>query len=241
MCYAQASMLEPKDGSELQPLYSGVLGLRFTVDSLKEKFKTDNVTIAIEGTGNFREKVAVSRPYKGGRTSPKPTWFYELRDVMIEDMGAIVINGEETDDYLSYTSSKDPDNTVTVTVDKDAMNTSGYYYNPRRSELAYVDEDTANYNFWSQMLVGDTIDNIAGLPYYGAGKVQDLLRVGMSYAQMEEVVGLHYAMSKHLPDPEAYMTEQGQLLWMRREPEQMWRIGMYTKEDCSLIVNTEEK
>lgn len=207
----------------VQPILSAVETYKIALKKYAKQFETNDVVVVLTGDTNFRNDIAVTTPYKGSRTQDKPYNYKALKDYIISD-GAIVTDGDEADDYLSYMTYLKY-NTVNVTIDKDADNTASYIYNPKKEELIYVSKQDAYLNFWRQVLVGDSVDCIPGLSGYGKVKAKNLLHSGMSYDEMERIVGLHYAMHKDVDDPEAYLTEQATLLHMLLEPNEVWEIG----------------
>ena len=208
----------------VQPLLTAIDTYEKKIQAYKRLFGTNKVEVVLTGPDNFRDEVAVTKPYKGTRKQPKPYNYGDLKLVMIED-GAVVTQNEEADDYLSYMTCNQYHN-VAVTLDKDAYNTPSYIYNPKKEELTYVSEEDATKNFFTQMLTGDGVDNIPGLPRYGKVRAEEVLEGLSTYKELRKAVAMEYACHPDVDDPEAYMTEQGILLWMRREPEEMWHIGL---------------
>ena len=209
----------------VQPLMTAINTYKQRLKAYAKKFSTNKIEVILTGTGNFREEVAVSRPYKGTRTQDKPYNYAELKMYMIEE-GAKVIDGEEADDYLSYMTHLEY-HSVNITIDKDAYNTPSYIYNTTKEELTYVTQEDADKSFWLQTLTGDSVDNIPGLPRVGKVNAEGILEGCTTYKECERAVGVAYACNKAIEDPETYLVEQATLLWMRREPEERWRIGMY--------------
>ena len=207
----------------VQPLLTAIHTYETKLKAYAKKFGTNRIDVVLTGPTNFRNEIAISKPYKGTRVQEKPYNYADLKAVMIEE-GAIVTENEEADDYLSYMTCNKYD-VVAVTTDKDAYNTPSYIYNPKKEELTYVSEEDANKNFWTQVLTGDSVDNIPGLP--GCGKVgaEETLEGCTTYQELERAVSLAYACHPHIDNPEEYLTEQSVLLWMRREPEELWNIG----------------
>lgn len=210
----------------VQPLLSAINTYELKLKAYAKKFDTNRIDVVLTGTTNFRNEVAVTRPYKGTRHQDKPYNYPDLKLHMIED-GAIVTENEEADDYLSYMTYNNY-NTVAVTSDKDALNTPSYIYNPKKEELIYVSEDDATKSFFTQVLTGDGVDNIPGLPGYGKVTASEVLEGLSTYKELRKAVAMAYACHPDVDDPEAYMTEQGRLLHMRREPNEMWSIGYDT-------------
>jgi len=206
-----------------QPPFAAIKTYDTILKGYAKRFKTNKIDVHLTGDTNFRNEIAISRPYKGTREAPKPNNYAVLKEYAIKN-GAIVSENEEADDVLSYLSCNNYD-VVVVTIDKDAINTPSYIYNNKQDKLIYVSEEDANKNFWSQVITGDTVDNIPGLPNVGKVWVEENLCGLSSYQELEQAVGLAYACHPDIDDPEAYLTEQATLLWMRRKPGERWRIG----------------
>ena len=207
----------------VQPALSGCLTIDKIIDNYKKRFGTNKVEIYLTGEKNFRIPISVTRPYKGNRTQDKPYNYRMLRNYLIWKYEAIVAEYEEADDMVSKIMYESLRN-VTVTDDKDLLNTPGYLYRPKRDELVLVDEAAATRHFYEQMLSGDvSVDNIQGIPGLGEKKATKLLAGAETWQEMECIVGYHYALA--YDDPEAVMTEMGRLLWMRRKDNELWTIG----------------
>lgn len=149
------------------------------VDKIVEAAKCDDYVLCIEGEGNFRKDFK-SRfiNYKGQR-SEKPLLFEECREFFLKKYKKKVIlsEGRETDDtcnimaWESYNkgfSSKDRNkcNVVLAYCDKDlAANSRGWMlnYNKLEEGIFWNDAFTQSYNFATQLLIGDSADNIPGI------------------------------------------------------------------------------
>lgn len=174
----------------------------------------------LTGAGNYRIEEAVTHPYKGNRTQPKPLHHQFLRDYLVREYDAIMVHGEEADDALGYNQTE---NTVICSLDKDLDMIPGWHFNFVKWELYYVDEYEAIKNFWTQMLVGDVADNIKGIKNIGPKKAAKLFADKPTPEEMKCIVGLQYAI--HEENPEERMTENGRLLWIKRNKnEPLWSI-----------------
>jgi len=69
------------------------------------------------------------------------------------------------------------------------------------------------YLFYKQMLMGDSADNIKGIPGVGPKKAEKLLD-GLDLKDMACLVGLQYAI--HFDDPETEWLTNSKLLWILR-------------------------
>lgn len=117
---------------------------------------------------NYRSSIATICPYKGGRKS-KPFHYDALREYMVKEYKAVVIEGEEADDAIGkeqYRIKKekgDFESTYIDSIDKDLDMLEGWHYNGDKRKLYYIDEETSYKNFYRQTLTGDLTDNIPGL------------------------------------------------------------------------------
>lgn len=181
----------------------------------------------LTGSDNYREEVAVSRPYKGNRDeNHKPVHGPAIKEYMLAHYNTVVAEGEEADDMVSYCHygmyEDDPESSIIISVDKDLNMVPGWHYNFVKEDKYFVTEEQAEYAFWTQMITGDSVDNIPGLPRHGKQKAAKLLDGAGREHWPGIVKGLYQSVKGD--DWEDYMLEQGRLLWMRREPFEMWEI-----------------
>ena len=92
-----------------------------------EKFGTYNYILYLTGKGNFREEVAVSHPYKGNRTKPKPKWYDDIKQYLIHMHHTKVVEGIEADDACSMNITRNP-NSILISIDKDLLMVEGWHY-----------------------------------------------------------------------------------------------------------------
>ena len=179
----------------------------------------------IQGSGNFREEIY--EDYKGNRNSAdKPVHMEEMVDYLKNVWGAIVVEGEETDDkvsylqYQSYMSSTYP-STCIVTIDKDLKNTPGYNYNYDKKELIFITPEEADLNFARQLLTGDSTDNIPGLKGMGP---KTAVKILPEWREDWLDIVIHHYKAKIGAKWEDWLNLNGRLLHMRREPNEVWDI-----------------
>ena len=195
----------------------------FSLSNCKEKMLsiTDacpNYKVFIQGGNNFR--YAIDPTYKGNRDPfGKPLHEKEIREYLIKHWGAEVVENEETDDKVSYMLAADPENICIASIDKDLDNTYGHHYNFDKEVFYYVQKEEADLNFARQLLTGDSTDNVKGIPGCGAAKA---LKILPHYTP--EWLSIVKQAYKDNNLSEEYLTIQGQLLWMRRKPEEMWSL-----------------
>jgi hypothetical protein len=226
-----SSQHEPPDPPA--PWFTIKWAIHETIDKVKRKYPNAKIYIALtDEKHNYREAIAVTTKYKGGRNAPKPYYWRKIRDYFYTHDDVIVSVNEEADDVMSKALMKGH-HVACCTVDKDLKNTPGTHFNDKTGVEVKVLPLQAYRNFYIQMLTGDQIDNIKGCPGIGKTTAPRILKDCKSPEEFERVVGLCYASAKGVDDPEARMIEMGRLLWMRRVDDEMWDLranGFTTKE-----------
>jgi hypothetical protein len=142
---------------------------------IKEQSGCDEMRVYLGGTGNFRIPIATIKPYKGNRAQPKPLHFEALKEYLVGKWGAELVDGMEAEDRVSIEATKDPENSVMVHIDKDVNNTAGMHYNWRSDRMYTVTDVEATHSFYNQVLMGDSTDNIGGVPGIGKVKAEKIL------------------------------------------------------------------
>jgi len=236
------AMREHKDFVEDEPIYQ-----RFVLDpddhffhsaknmieancnKISEKFKCDvRARLMIDGDGNFRNKIATIKPYKGQRSvHAKPMKYNDIRAYLMKYQDAEVIHDQETDDAIAIAHTK-REKTIIVSVDKDFMQCPGWIFNPNKG-FKKVGRKEAKARQYRQCLTGDTVDNIGGCFKVGPVAAAKLIPIGDSEHDMWVNVRLAYEQSieKHgdkyngLTAAKA-ATENMRLIYLRRKPGEIW-------------------
>lgn len=186
---------------------------------------------------NFRKEIAKTKEYKGQRKTEKPFHFHNLREYMLANYNVIIAQGVEADDLISIELTKAGDklDVICCTRDKDLRMVPGMHYGwpcgaqpqygPKRvtdlGELFYDEEKnklTGNgfLFFCAQMITGDPVDNIPGLPGGGPKKAwETLCNVESKALAINLVKGLYDFKLKE--KSKEYFKEQRKLLWMLRK------------------------
>lgn len=181
-------------------------------------------TILLSGKTNFRTEVAKIQEYKGNRKSEKPYHYLNIRNYLVDVKHAEVVEGEEADDQLSIRAVQKGD--MIATIDKDLRNTAGWHYNWNKDEEPVeINAVEADRNFYTQLLTGDSTDNIPGL-FKLTGK-RATAKSKAPIQDMTDPVEMYQHVYKVYADAECQnvadtLLEIGQLLWMRREDGEMW-------------------
>ena len=132
----------------------------------------------LTGKGNFRKDIAVTKEYKGNRKDMVlPEHFDDIRDYLWDKWNCREVQGIEADDALGICQSN-LDKTIICSIDKDLLQIEGLHYNWNRNEVSFVNEHEADKLVYKQTLMGDSTDNIVGIPRVGAVKADKILSEG---------------------------------------------------------------
>jgi 5'-3' exonuclease len=195
-------------------LLDTVDGMDKAITEIKEAFPGYEHELVISNSAKtFRHDIAVTQPYKGNRTAPKPTYYHELRDYMANELGATVSPaGYEADDYIGMNTDKKND--IITTIDKDLhMIPAKGHYNFVKKEMTKVKRPL--FFFWKQVLTGDRADNILGLHLIGEKRANDIL-ADLKVKDMKKVVEEQY-QKQFGENWFQRFDENCRLLWIKRD------------------------
>lgn len=105
-----------------------------------------------------------------------PDHFYQFKNWIYEQTDTIIADNIEADDLLGIYSHQI--NSVIVSVDKDLNQLEGFHYNPRKKEerVYYQTAEEANLFLLEQLVKGDPMDKIPGIPGWGNHKASQFIR-----------------------------------------------------------------
>lgn len=184
---------------------------------------------------NFRFKI--DPLYKISRQSqPKPKWYWSIKQFLKNEWQAIESTGQEADDALGINQDKDGvfgvDDcgpyqeflTTICTIDKDLMQVPGQHYNFVTKDWTEVSYLSGMISFYSQFLIGDRVDDIEGVKGLGKVKTKNLLGNCQNESELFDKVRYQY-------QDDVRLLKNGQLLWVRREPNQIWQFPLCKEKD----------
>jgi hypothetical protein len=170
----------------------------------------------LTGKKNFRNEIAVTAPYKGNRKSAKPKHYQLLRDYMESAWSFTMIEDQEADDAIGIAAYEmEVGEYCICSIDKDLDMLRGDHYNFVKDERYFITEEEGIKNFYKQLLMGDRVDNIIGIKGIGTVKAERLLKECKNENEM-------YLAILEAYDGNARVLENGRLLWIRRQPNQLW-------------------
>lgn len=189
----------------------------------------------------FRHEIAVTKPYKGGRKDNKPHHFYNLLVTALASYECVIARaGMEADDEMGIRQSETlevkglPYETVICSRDKDLRQIPGWHYSWECGSQASIgpvhtdekgflketrDGKIIGYGLtflFYQMIVGDSVDNIPGLPKYGPKAALKYIVPNMSVENMYNTVLTLYE-KEYGEDGWYVFQEQGDLLYIRQK------------------------
>lgn len=209
---------------------------RKLVKSVNKKLKHQGEE-EIEFKPNFRFETAKKKEYKGQRIQQKPFHYANIREYMLANYECVISYGVEADDMICVELIRNGDqlSVICCSRDKDLRMVPGMHFGwecgrqpqfgPQRvdflgelrlSKDRKVVKGEGIKFFYSQLITGDSTDNIPGLRDGGPVLAfESLADLGSEELLFECVAGLYEA--KYGGDWRVEMQEQADLLWMIRE------------------------
>jgi|TARA_R110002167_G_scaffold543_6_gene2452 hypothetical protein len=198
----------------------------YVVKSILQHFpELTKYHVYLTGGHNFRNEIAVTAPYKGNRTGPKPIHLRAARQHMIDFWGALVYNGIEADDAIATGATRElKEGTVPVIVslDKDFDQIACDRYDMVNDVTTSPDQLEATRNLYKQIIMGDAVDNIIGMYLCGKALAAELLDGLTSELDMALTVIDQMGYTR------AY--ENAQLVYLRRSLSDRFSFPVETKE-----------
>lgn len=187
------------------------------VDNTFPNCYVDEWKLYLTGSNNFRIAIAKTAVYKGNRTAPKPEHLAALRQHLVREWGAVIVEGQEADDAIAiHNTWVNGEDVIISSVDKDLDQIPGWHYNFVKDIGYYITPEEATYKFYKQILTGDSADNIIGLYKVGPVKADKILE------GCETEIDLYKACVAAYDGDEERVLENARLLWLRRFEGQMW-------------------
>lgn len=205
--------------------------LMATEKYLKETFNINRTFVFLteDDKSNFRYAVAKTQPYHGNRdTAKRPMYYREIREYLVAHWGAVVVSGMEADDEMGIQSSKNPNQTIISSIDKDMRMIPGWHYEGGDKPPFFTQDPgylylrqtpskmqlfgTGKAWFFAQCLMGDRADHIPGLPGIGDIKAYEILHKFKDEVDLEKrVIQAYINVGLY-----GRLEEIKELLWIRR-------------------------
>ena len=184
------------------------------------EYYTDH-QLYLTGSSNFRTEVAVSQPYKGSRPARKPVHKDLLREYMLDAWKAELSDNMEADDCIAIKSTELEHKSIICSLDKDFLQVPTKIYDYTKKIMKEVDERSATEWLYRQALMGDRVDNIAGVHGIGPKKAEKALADWETERELYERCLKLYEENELDADR---LYESLQLLYLLRSTDDRYRI-----------------
>ena len=173
------------------------------VNRIEDDYEIDKLIVFSGSKGNFRRQV--SKTYKANRDNkPKPTILNEMHQYVKEAYDSQCGVGFETDDLIATYWKRMVDTfgrneVIIVSIDKDYKQLPCIIYDYHYKKQCYYDisEADARYNFWEQMVAGDSADNVNYCKGYGVAYCKKAFKDCISnYSYVRVVFSLYKEIYK---------------------------------------------
>ena len=189
----------------------------FVETMLWEDLEAETYQGYLTGKDNFRNEIAITAPYKGNRSAPKPKHLQLIRDYLVSAWDFKISVGQEADDEIAIEHTARNYESIIASIDKDFLQLRGNHWNFVKKEMTFVTDKEALLNFYRQVLTGDRVDNIIGLKGIGPVKADKIL------AHCESAADMYLACVEAYGGSTERVIENARLLWLRREADQLWQ------------------
>jgi len=127
----------------------------------------------MKGKETTVSRKAINPEYKANRPTTSPWWWATVQNDLFTRWNAHYVNDIEVDDAVNITRKKLKDSFICA-IDNDLLGLEGTHYNWRKNEWVTVTEAEANKKFWTDMIAGQSGDNIRGIPKKGTKYAEKL-------------------------------------------------------------------
>ena len=136
------------------------------VNKLEDMYPIERVITFSGSKGNFRK--LITPVYKANRKKQElPPLLDDMHQFVKDEYNSVWGYGVETDDMVArywkaLSNEVGRDNVMIVSIDKDYKQFPAliYNYHYKHKEVLDISEDEALFNFYEQMIIGDTADNV---------------------------------------------------------------------------------
>ena len=175
----------------------------------------------LSGNRCWRHDIATTKEYKGNR-GDKPILYMEAKRFLVQDWGAVIAEGMEADDALAMEAvscERQGRPCVICSVDKDLLTIPGQHFNFVTGEWSVIGVVDGYRRLMKQVLTGDSVDNVPGLPRVGE---RNKLVKALDEMEDPKDMALHVRQAYQERMKEQwrdYLWEQANLVYIRAKPD----------------------
>lgn len=189
------------------------------VDKLVNEAPVQDCIVALSDKENYRKELAPY--YKANRkTTRKPMLLQWAKEYLQSKYNTVMYRRLEADDVLGILGTANTD-TIIWSEDKDLRTVPAKHWID--GDVVEISEEEADYNFFTQTLVGDATDNYKGCPSVGYKTAEKILEFGDGWGAvvrafiskgLSEEVALENARLARILRNGEYDTDTGEVkLW----------------------------
>lgn len=215
--------------SEAEPVENALHNVDSVIEAIIVSVDSADIRVCLSGDSNFRYSIATERPYKGNRAdTPRPIHYNAILEHIKRKYPFTVSEEQEADDDMGIAQTAltakytDPDKSCIVSIDKDMDMIPGNHFNFVKNDAYFITPEDSWYYFYTQLIVGDSTDNIPGLPGKGPKAAKKALENTQTPEEMYQAVRTLYVQSLTDRYADEALLEQARLLWIRREEGELW-------------------
>lgn len=195
------------------------------LDDLVGKFHSYEFVGFLSGERNFRYDLYPE--YKANRSKlVKPVHYAAVRSEIARYSNVSITDGIEADDAVCIAAWECINNDIPFIVaspDKDLLQIPGVHYRMNEEAPIEIDPWEADFNFYSQVLTGDTSDNILGVKGIGPVKAAALLN------DCDDERDMYRVCLEQWQNQEA-MLLSASLLYLQRKPDDKYKPPLDEQE-----------
>lgn len=166
------------------------------LDKLVSKLFCDDYVMAVAGENNFRKLMYPEYKMNRHADPTKQNHFVPvLRQLAAAEDLAIRAHGREADDLIctwAFEARAANIDYIVCSIDKDLLCIPGKHWRIHKEELVEISELEALKHYYMQLLVGDTTDNIPGVPKVGPKTAEKAFLGVETEQELQEIVVSHY-------------------------------------------------
>lgn len=223
IAYRAAGSCQPtKEKPHLEPLDVAIFRADDLMNRIVNETKADAYNCYLSGGECYRHRY--NPEYKANRKDiPRPEWLQPVREHLVTQWNASVAIDQEADDEMGIYQMSHKD-TIICSIDKDMLMIPGEHYNFVTGEFREQFTIPAIRHFYWQLIMGDRTDNIFGFDGKARNTVPKKLESTMDELASydDELDMFEFVQALYSDDDRLLMN--GICLWIRREPEQIWKF-----------------
>lgn len=176
-CVATQELREIEQGVYVQSyvVEKGIQYLKEQLDNMMIKTKAEDYIFVLGSSLNYRK--IINPKYKSNRTSQPHPMFKILTQKVSEVFKTTYLPYLEADDTCRIIYEEDKFNNIIVSIDKDLRTFFCRLYNPDKPDdgIVNISVKNAQYNFFKQLIMGDSCDGYSGIKGFGEAKTKKWL------------------------------------------------------------------